>query len=115
MHKVEGSFLFGVEAELILVDIATKAPLWQADLDYAQLQDLVESINYSDLQGDYSLLEEIPPAHYFGPYHVEGYNIFDDHGSHWRYEAAPGSVVVPGRRLHLPPARLGLRQRRAAG
>src|SRR5215218_2217070 len=67
-------FHFGVEAEFLLVEANTFRPLWQPELKFAALNELLESI---PLDGLPSLdgLELEPPHHKLMPYAVEGYHI----------------------------------------
>jgi hypothetical protein len=67
-------FHFGIETEFLLVKGDTFRPLWQPELQFAVLNDLLESI---PLDGLPSLegLELEPPHRKLMPYVVEGYHV----------------------------------------
>lgn len=68
-------FLFGIEAEYLLVDSQTFRPLWHSDLVFEKLNSLLEKIPVSDIPSDGF---NIKPLHNRAiPYLVEGYYITD--------------------------------------
>lgn len=77
MSLSNDGFHFGIEAEYLVVDAKTFAPLWHQDLSFARLNEALESI---PLDGIQSLegLELEPPHRKLMPYVVEGYHVPDE-------------------------------------
>ena len=69
------SFLFGLEAEFLLVEMDTFRPLWHPDLRFGTLNELLEQIPADDFQCERFKVE--PPHRKSGPYVVEGYHLPD--------------------------------------
>src|SRR5262249_44781829 len=69
------SFLFGLEAEFLLVDAKTFRPLWHPDLEFAALNEVLEQIPADEFQCENFKVE--PPHRKSGPYIVEGYHLPD--------------------------------------
>lgn len=67
-------FLFGLEAEYLLIDQQNFKPLWYQDLDFAHLNNVLESIPFDDLP-PLDGLELEPPHRKLMPYVVEGYHL----------------------------------------
>ena len=72
------SFAFGLEAEFLLTETPTYKPLWHQDLSFAKLNEILESIPFDDLEGDFSPLEVEPPHRKKMPFVVEGYHLPDE-------------------------------------
>jgi len=68
------AFRFGIEAEYQLADAATFRPLWHQDLSFADLNEVLESIDFDDLP-PLDGLELEPPHRKLMPYAVEGYHV----------------------------------------
>jgi carboxylate-amine ligase len=69
------SFLFGLEAEFLLVDMNTFRPLWYHHLQFGTLNELLEQIPADEFQCERFKVE--PPHRKSGPYVVEGYHLPD--------------------------------------
>src|SRR5262245_54555767 len=69
-------FMFGVEAEYLLVDAATFQPLWHRDLSFERINTALEAIDVSDLPGLDGLDLEKPHRKLM-PFAVEGYHVPD--------------------------------------
>lgn len=68
-------FLFGIEAEFVLVDAQTFSPLWHEDLIFEELNSWLEEIPVNDFSSDGL---NIKPLHKKAiPYLVEGYYVTD--------------------------------------
>jgi len=74
--KREG-FNFGLEAEYLLLDKQTHAPLWHHDLQFGKLNRILESISLDGLPTLDGLELESPHAKLM-PYAVEGYGVVDE-------------------------------------
>lgn len=71
---MRAGFHFGIEAEFLIADDHSLRPLWQPELKFSVLNELLESIS---LDGLPSLdgLELEPPHRKLMPYAVEGYHV----------------------------------------
>jgi carboxylate-amine ligase len=69
------AFLFGLEAEFLLVDVSTFRPLWHPDLKFATLNEVLEQIPADEFQCKRFKIEA--PHRRSGPYIVEGYHLPD--------------------------------------
>src|SRR6185312_11996960 len=69
-------FRFGLEAEFMLVDAGSFAPLWHENLCFRQLNDALEAIPFDDLPSLEGLELEAPHRKLM-PYVVEGYHVPD--------------------------------------
>lgn len=76
MSRYCNRFLFGVEAEFMLVDTETYRPLWYPDLKFDRLFNLLAEIPTEDLPALDGLELEAPHRKLM-PYVVEGYHIPD--------------------------------------
>jgi carboxylate-amine ligase len=75
MNRENGQgYHFGIEAEYMLVDAETYAPLWHHDLSFAELNAALETIDVRDLP-PLDGLEIEPPHQKRMPYAVEGYHV----------------------------------------
>lgn len=73
--KGQEDFLFGIEAEYLLVDGQTFRPLWHGDLIFEELNSFVEAIDISGIPLDGF---NIKPLHNKAiPYLIEGYYLTD--------------------------------------
>lgn len=70
-------FRFGLEAEFLLADKNTFAPLWYKDVTFKQLDDIFSGIDLTGLPSLEGLSSE-PPHKKLMPFIVEGYGITDD-------------------------------------
>lgn len=69
-------FHFGLEAEYLLVDAESFRPLWHPDLNFHELNSVLESISFADLP-PLDGLELEPPHRKLMPLAVEGYHLPD--------------------------------------
>jgi hypothetical protein len=75
MHRNRGEFLFGLEAEFLLVDAPSFRPLWHPDLRFEALNQALEAIPVEDFRCQHFKVE--PPHRKPIPYIVEGYHLPD--------------------------------------
>lgn len=71
-------FHFGLEAEYLLVRLPDYQPLWYQDLKFTEINEILEGIDLSGIEGDFGPLEIEPPHRKCMPYIVEGYHIPDE-------------------------------------
>lgn len=69
------TFQFGLEAEFMLVQIPEYRPLWYQDLNFQELNQLLEKISLTGIKGSLDLFDVEPPHKKKMPFVVEGYHI----------------------------------------
>ncbi|RLA60906.1 MAG: hypothetical protein DRQ88_09755 [Epsilonproteobacteria bacterium] len=70
-------FQFGLEAEFMLVSLPEYKPLWYQDLDFKELNAILEDIPFEDIKGRFDLLKLESPSKKIMPFVVEGYHLPD--------------------------------------
>lgn len=68
------TFRFGLESELLLIDVPTGQPLWYTDVTFSGLNEILETIPIDDIR-DLDGLELELPHRKLMPFVVEGYGI----------------------------------------
>jgi carboxylate-amine ligase len=88
-------FRFGLESEYLLVEAATYRPLGYRELNFDELDAMLESIPIDDLPstGD---LQPTPPHRKVMPYYIEGYHVPD-------LETEGAYVIPKGIEIRTPP------------
>lgn len=96
MTAGDDEFTFGIEAELLVVDAATYAPLWHRDLTFSALNEVLEAIDIADvpLEG----LAPEPPHDKLMPFVVEGYHLPDA-------QMSPVDILPKGIEIRTPVSR----------
>jgi carboxylate-amine ligase len=78
LKDYKDSFHFGLEAEFIVVNNKTFEPLWHHNLNFGQLNTILESVSLENI-GSLEGLDLEPPHRKNMPYVVEGYHLTDEH------------------------------------
>lgn len=87
-------FRFGLEAEFMLVDAGSFAPLWHHDLCFCELNDALEAIPFGDLPSLDGLELEAPHRKLM-PFVVEGYHVPDP-------DLKPTDILPKGVEIRTP-------------
>lgn len=72
------TFNFGLEGEFLIVNKETKKPLWHKDFTFKELNSFIHSIDFRDVEGDFSSLEIEHPMTAMSPFVIEGYHMPDE-------------------------------------
>ena len=91
--KPNSNFLFGVEAEYLLLDAETFKPLWYEDLDFHELDSIFQSIYIADISS--SGLSPQSPHSKNSPFLVEGYHCYT-------WSGQPHSILPKGIEIRTP-------------
>jgi hypothetical protein len=75
MAPLPNGFKFGLEAEFLVIDAQTFAPLWHDQLDFFRINSALEGIKVDDLPGTLVGLDMEPAHRTLMPYVIEGYHM----------------------------------------